>query len=322
MTYNAEITAISYYLPELVLSNTELLQEIEGLSSKLLDKIGVDERRIAAPDEFVSDLAVKAATKLFSEHDIKPDEIEFLILCTQTPDYFLPTTACLVQNKLGLNKKCGAFDMNLGCSGFVYALCLASSLVQSGTVTNVLLINADTYTRFIHPLDKSTRPIFGDGASAVLIRRSDRKKIGRFVLGTDGSGANNLIVKAGALRDRNNPSECSLFMNGPEIFKFAVNMVPGTVEDALNANGLSAEQIDYVVFHQASNYILDSLKEKMKIPDHKFCNNMKNTGNTVSASIPIAIAKAQEAGIIAKGMTLLLAGFGVGYSWGATVIEL
>lgn len=322
MTYNAQIKAISYYLPEKILSNAELLQDIEGLNNKLLNKIGVEERRIAAPDEFVSELAIKAATSLFEENDIQPDEIEFLILCTQTPDYFLPTTACLVQNKLGLHKKCGALDMNLGCSGFIYGLCIASSLIQSGTVSNVLLINADTYSRFIHPLDKSTRPIFGDGAAATLIQRSDKKKIGSFILGTDGSGANNLIVKTGALREENTQSERSLFMNGPEIYKFAVSMVPDMVSDALKMNGLTAESIDYFVFHQASQYILDSLKEKMRIPDNKFCNSIRNTGNTVSATIPIAIRKAQEATTIGKGMTLLLAGFGVGYSWGATVIEL
>ena len=332
--YNAEVAATGFYLPDKRLGNDELLQAIDCLNNRLLDKIGVNERRIAASDEFVSDLAVKAARRLLEENDINSSDVEFLIVCTQTPDYFLPTTACLVQSRLGLGTNCGAFDINLGCSGFIYALSVASSLIHCNTVSNVLIINADTYTRFIHPRDKSTRPIFGDGASAVFVKRSDKPKIGRFVFGTDGTGANNLIVKAGAMKNRsietgdktdrynNTVSDSNLYMNGPEIFRFTMNMVPQMVDDVLNSNGLYMGDIDYFIFHQASKYLLDSLKEKMEIPDNKFCINMENTGNTVSATIPIALRKAEEEGSINKGMKLLLAGFGVGYSWGATIIEI
>ncbi len=331
--YNAEVVGISYYLPETRLSNNELLMSIGNLSTKLLDKIGVNERRIASNNEFVSDLAVNAGNKLFDEYDISPMEVDFLILCTQTPDYFLPTTACLVQQRLGLKTNCGAFDINLGCSGFIYALSVAASLIHSKTISNLLLINADTYTRLIHPKDKSTRPIFGDGASAVFIKYTKNSKIKKFVFGTDGNGADNLIVRSSAMKNRinqlsenidrfgNTVSDSNLYMNGPEIFKFTMDMVPKLVNETLCKNNILIDNIDYFVFHQASKYLLENIREKIGISDDKFCIKIEEVGNTVSATIPIALKIAEKDGLLKKGMSILIAGFGVGYSWGATVIK-
>jgi 3-oxoacyl-[acyl-carrier-protein] synthase III len=199
----AYIKATSYYLPESNLTNEELVKEFPDWSvEKISDKIGISERRISAPNQTSLDLGVMACEKLFDEYGIDKNEIDFLILCTQSPDYFLPTSACIMQDKLGLTKKIGAFDMNLGCSGFVYGLSLCKGLIETGVCSNVLLVMAETYSKFLHHQDKSVRTIFGDGASATLVSQinSEKDKIHSFVFGTNGSGYNHLIVKNGGFR--------------------------------------------------------------------------------------------------------------------------
>ena len=192
---------ISYYLPPTILTNEELEKEYEAPSwtaSKIYRKTGIRYRHIAK-DELVSDLAVEAGNKLFVEHGASPSEIDFLLLCTQSPDYYLPTTACIVQDRLGIPTSAGAFDYNLGCSGYVYGLATAKGLLAAGIAKKVLLITAETYTKHIHHLDRSTRTVFSDGASATLITEEDIPKIGQFVLITNGNGAQNLIVPSGAM---------------------------------------------------------------------------------------------------------------------------
>jgi 3-oxoacyl-[acyl-carrier-protein] synthase-3 len=287
-------------------------------------------------DELVSDLAVGAAERLFEEYEIDRNSVDFLLLCTQSPDYFLPTTACLVQHRLSLPKSTGALDFNLGCSGFVYGLSLAQGLLSTRAASKILLIMSETYTRHIHPMDKSTRTIFGDAAAATLLHREDISRIGKFVLGTDGSGAPNLIVPSGGMacprssetaneqtdEAGNVRSMDNIYMNGPEIFSFTLRAVPDMVRRTLERNELSAEEIDLYVFHQANRFILENLRDRLEIPEERFYIDVEETGNTVSATIPIALRNALDNGLIREGSIVLIAGFGVGYSWGATVLRL
>lgn len=334
----AKIKSISYYLPEGTLTNHDLNQAFPEWSvDKISEKTGIHTRHIADDQTFSSDLAVRAAEKLLSEQEIERNTIDFLILCTQSPDYYLPTTACLVQDRLGLPITCGAFDFNLGCSGYIYGLSITKGLIESGQARNLLLITTETYSKFIHPKDKSIRTIFGDGAACTHIVGVEETQNGilDFVLGTDGRGASNLIVKAG-LREKNNDAlnveftdtygntrtEGSLYMNGQDIFSFTLKSVPKLVEDTLQKNKLNREDIDLFILHQANQFMLDALRRKMNIPEEKFFMFMEHCGNTVSSTIPIALSEAMRQGRAKKGSLILLAGFGVGYSWGGTIIKL
>ena len=329
----AYIKAISYYLPTQVLTNEQLAAEFpEWSAEKVSAKVGIESRHLAAADETAGDMAFAAAEKLFNEHGIERSSVDFVLLCTQSPDYFLPSTACVLQHRLGLSTKCGALDFNLGCSGFVYGLSLAKALIAVGVAKNVLLLTSETYTKYLHPSDKGNRSIFSDGASATLISTEGYAEIGEFVLGTDGSGAENLIVKSGAARhpqpyedlhfdEANNPiSSDHLYMNGPDIFAFTIETVPEMIQDVLRGNGLNAEDISLYVFHQANQYILEFLRKKIKIEKEKFYCNLREVGNTVSSTIPIALRDAELAGALHGNV--VLAGFGVGLSWGATILKI
>lgn len=328
----ANIKAISYYLPEAVLSNDLINQEFpEWEIEKISSKTGINSRHISADNEFSSDMAVKAAEKLFEEHNIDRSTIDYLLFCTQSPDYFLPTTACIIQDKLGLNTSIGALDFNLGCSGFVYGLSLAKGLIAGEMAKNILLITAETYSKFIHPKDKSNKTIFGDAAAATLITAEKGFcSIGNFIFGTDGKGAENLIVKQGGMRfpissenediaDEfgNVRNDKNLYMNGAEIFNFTGEFVPKLISSILEKSNLTKEDIDLFIFHQANKYMLNYLRKKIKIPEQKFFIAMEECGNTVSSTIPIALYEAQKQGRLAASKNLILAGFGVGYSWAA-----
>ena len=328
----------AFALPNEILDNNALetlYNDPKWSASKIYRKTGIRSRPVVK-DELVSDLAVGAAERLFEEHGIDRSAVDFLLLCTQSPDYFLPTTACLVQDRLGLPVTAGALDFNLGCSGFVYGLALAQGLLIAGTASKVLLIMSETYTRHIHPLDKSVRTIFGDAATATLLDADDLPRIGKFVLGTDGSGAPNLIVPAGGMaRPRseetakeetdeagNVRSMDHIYMNGPEIFSFTLRAVPDLVRRTLEKNELSDDEIDLYVFHQANRFILENLRDRLEIPEERFYIDVEETGNTVCATIPIALRNALDKELIREGSKVLLAGFGVGYSYGATVLRL
>lgn len=330
---NAYIKDIAYYLPERVVTNEELVKEFPEWSvDKIADKVGVIERHVALPDETATDMAVQAAEILFAKGEVQKSDIDFVLLCTQSPDYFLPSSACVIQNRLGLPTSCGALDFNLGCSGYEYGLALAKGLILSGVSKNVLLLTAETYNKYLHHRDKGNRTIFGDGATATVVSTSGFAEIGQFNLGTDGSGAMDLIVKTGASRQPNKCDDLSfdeggnphssdyLFMDGSEIFMFTLVKVPKMIKAVLAANDLQKEDIDLFVFHQANKYMLDHLRNKLKIEEDKFFVNIANVGNTVSSTVPIALCDARDAGKL-KGK-VLLAGFGVGLSWGATVIRI
>lgn len=329
----AFVKAISYYLPVSVLTNEELVKEFpEWTVEKVAGKVGISERRIAGVNETSADLAFKAGTKLFTEHNINPEGVDFLLFCTQSPDYLLPTTACTLQDRLKIPIHAGALDFNLGCSGFVYGLALAKGLILGRMAKNVLLITSETYSKFMHPKDKTNRTIFGDAAAATLISTSGFAEIGEFNFGTDGSGAENLIVKTGGMRNPDlmkdlefdtsgNPrSSDHLFMNGTEIFNFTLEKVPEMVDLTLEENKTNKEEIDLFVFHQANKYMLNFLRKKIRIPEEKFYYFIENVGNTVSATIPIALYEAQRDKSIRPGHKVLIAGFGVGYSWAGNML--
>jgi 3-oxoacyl-[acyl-carrier-protein] synthase-3 len=320
----AYIKHISYYLPNNKLTNDEIVTRFpEWDSEKIIQKIGVKNRNISGNDQFTSDMAIKAVNNLCSDYQIEKKDIDYLIVCTQSPDYFLPTTACIVQNQVGLSTSCAAIDINQGCSGYIYGLSLAKGLIVSKIAKNVVLVTAEMYSKYIHKKDKGNLSIFGDAATATLISGDGLYKIGEFSLGSDGSGYENLIVKNGAAKykkidDEDSPNDNNLFMDGPEIFNFTSKAVPNLIHENLVKNNETIESIDNFVFHQANTFMLEYLRKKIKIPKEKFVIDMEDYGNTVSSTIPIVLKN-----IISKNLTsdkFLLAGFGVGYSWGAVTL--
>lgn len=316
------LSAIAEYLPARVVRNSELMEKF-GFEAGFLDgKIGILERRIAAADESVSDMAVAAAQALFERASVNPAEIDLLILCTQNPDYKLPTTANLVQHRLSLGTGIPAFDINQGCSGFIYGLAAAQGFMAQQGLRRGLLITSEAYSKVMDADDRATVPLFGDGAAACLLQPGGAGRIGRFVFGSDGSGAEDLIVKGGGSRNPDMPvaGEGALFMNGRAIYNFMMRRVPGCVKDCLAANNLTIEDIDLFVFHQASRYMIESLAKSMKLDPKKVVIEMSQTGNTVSSTIPMALLRAESAHGL-TGKRVLVCGFGVGLSWAATILD-
>lgn len=330
----AFIKAVSYALPEKELTNEELVGEFPEWSvDKIANKVGINKRFVVEENETSADLAVKAAEKLFIENpDIQRGSIDFVLFCTQSHDYFLPTSACVIQDRLGLPTSCGALDFNLGCSGYVYGLSLAKGLIFGGIANNILLLTGETYSKFMHPKDKGNRTIFGDAGSATLISKYGFAEIGNFSLGTDGRGAENLMVKSGGIKYRDkindlefdesgNPiSSDHLFMNGTEIFNFTIEAVPELVQNTLVKNSLTSENIDGYVFHQANKFMINFLRKKLKIKPDIFHMYMSEVGNTVSNTIPIVLVEKLKENALSGN--ILLAGFGVGYSWGGCVVKM
>lgn len=320
---NASIKAISYYLPQKILTNDELSIEFPEWSvDKITEKIGIEKRHIASVSETAVDLAVNASNNLFAEHHIEKSSIDYVILCTQSPDYFLPTSACLVHERLDLAKTAGAIDINQGCSGYVYGLSLAKGLVSSGICHNVLLITSETYSKYIHKTDKSNRAIFGDAAAASLISTSGILSIGDFVFGSDGSGYQDLIVKNGGARNNLSKNKSYdpndyLYMNGGNVFNFTLKSVPSLVQNILEKNRLIKDDVDHFIFHQANSFMLNTIRRLCKIEEKKFHNDMKKTGNTVSSTIPIVLKDKS----FLENDKILLAGFGVGYSWAGCILQ-
>ena len=329
------IKAISYYLPERVCTNDELVKEFpEWDVEKVYAKVGVRQRHLASQTQTAGDLAEAAARKLFAEYGISPDTIDFILLCTQSPDYRLPSTACLLQDRLGIPTSAGALDYDLGCSGCIYGLALAKGLVIAGLARNVLLLTAETYTKYLHPDDKSNRTIFGDGAAACLVSAEEGlAEIGDFVFGTDGSGAGDLMVKTGGARfpeasgqstvddDGHVNREDFLYMNGSAIFNFTLDRVPALMEQLLQKAGLGKDDIDYYVFHQANKFMLSTLRKVCGIPKDRFHIDLERTGNTVSPTVFIALKDCLDNGTLRPGMKVMACGFGVGLSYGGTILQ-
>lgn len=292
--------------------------------AEIEEKTGIKTRHLVGVGETAADLAECAARALF-DRGIDPGGIGALIFVSQSPDYALPTTACLLQHRLGLPTNCMAFDVNLGCSGFVYGLGVSVSLIDSGLATNVLLLCSDTYSHYIGKNDRTCRPIFSDGGAAVLVGKGRNAIAGGFVFGSDGSGGKNLIVENSGGRHSAKSmaisSAPSLYMNGPQVFMFTMAAVPKLVMRILEASGTDIDEIDLFVFHQASTLVLENIARQLKLPDRKLFSNISHVGNTVSATIPIALADAALEGKLGPKKKILICGFGVGYSWGGAIIE-
>lgn len=331
MNKKAYIKYIAYYLPEKILTNEQIAQAFpEWSAEKVANKVGITERHIAADDETATDMAYHAAENLFAQ-GVDRNAVDFIILCTQSPDYLLPSSACILQDRLGLSKNCGAFDFNLGCSGYEYGLAIAKGLIVANIAKNILLLTAETYTKYLHEQDKGNRTIFGDGASATLVSTEGFAEIGEVVVGTDGSGAENLIVRSLGSRnkdlmnnaqvdeDGNIVSGDHLYMHGGNVFNFTADVVPPMVEELLEKSRLKQDEVDLWVFHQANKYMINYLRKLLDIDKEKFYIYMQTVGNTVSSTIPIALCEARKEDRLHGN--ILLAGFGVGLSWGGVMLH-
>ena len=334
----AYIKYIEYFLPNNKISNEDLVKTNPDWDvERIYEKTGISNRYIVDKDQTSTDLAVGAAKKLLDKNPELNNQIDFLIFCTQTPDYFLPSSSCLIQDRLGLGSSIGAIDVNQGCSGFVYSLGLAKGLIESNQAKNILVITAETYSKFINEKDKSVRTLFGDAATCALISSKDSlgENISAPIYGTNGAGAKNLIVPDGGFRnpltddsyievkDENNNirSQSNLFMDGKEIFIFTLSKVAKVFNEILKKENLSLDDIDVVVFHQANKFMLDSLQRKLKIPDEKMHRSYMEYGNTVSSTIPIGLKIEMQNNNLEKGKTALILGFGVGLSWAGNIIR-
>ncbi len=323
---NTLIRAVDYALPSRILANEELAALFpEWPAAKVGEKLGIIERRIAGENETSADLAAQAAERLFARPECQRSEIDYVIFCTQTPDYILPTSACILQNRLGLSTSCGAIDFNLGCSGYIYGLGLAKGLIETGQAKNVLFLTGETYSKLMRPDDKSTRTLFGDAGSAtwLAVQSDDGACIGPFVYGTDGSGGEDLIVRHGGFREAGIPlgDGSGLCMDGTKIFNFSVREVAKSLNTLLERAQLSLVDVDLFIFHQANGYMLEFLRRKCGIPADKFFVHCDRVGNTVSNTIPIALHHAISEGRAPTGSKIVLVGFGVGLSWGACVVR-
>lgn len=328
-----QISSIEYVLGSNLVTNQDLAKEFNFDFSQFEKKVGIKNRYVVDSNTTALDLAVQACEKLFLKYDRR--RIDYIIYCTQSPEYFLPTSACILQNKLGLAKEIGAFDFNLGCSGYVYGLSLAKALIVSKQATSVLLVTAETYSKYIHKKDRSNRAIFGDAASATIVEDYHEDLFGKFCFGTDGEGWDKLIVKNGAGRypfdhypeeltygTDNYYSNNNLYMNGPEVFNFTQTVVPKLIEEVLRINEIEKEDIDQFILHQANAFMLNYIRKSLNIESQRFFIDFADSGNTVSNTIPIALK------IYSSGLnnnlenTVLLAGFGVGLSWCGGLIKI
>jgi len=329
-----KISGIEFHLGPLCESNRDMLTDNPSWDLAAIEEAtGITSRRVARDEEYASDLGVAAAEKLFDRGIARRADIDALIVCTQSPDYLLPTTACIIQERLKLSTGTAAFDVNLGCSGYVYGLAIASSLLKSGVASKLLLLNADTYSKFVSKTDRTCRPIFGDGAAVTLIESTDSDDfMGPFDLGTDGRGTDKLIHfgsgvrgsslgSAGYKGESGNSEKSSLKMDGAGVMMFTMRAVPKTVEGLLKKADLQKEQIDLYFFHQASRTVLDNIVRHLALPSEKVFRGFSEIGNMVSASIPIALRQAADQDRLRAGQTIMLVGFGVGYSWGSCILK-
>ena len=316
------LLALASHLPEKVLSNQELADRFPPWTAeKIYIKTGITERRVASKVETASDLAASAARKLLAQPGVNPDQIDMLLFVTQTPDQALPTTACSIHYKLGLPRTCGALDLNQGCSGYIYGLAVANGLIASGACRQVLLLTGDTYTKLIDPYDRSVATIFGDGATATLVGQDEygcNPGIGLCRFGTDGEGGNLLHCDYSGWRVPI-AEQKFLRMDGSGILAFTLGVLPQALTNYLAETNSTLDDFDFVVFHQANQFILDRLYSKMNI-GAKGVVSMRHSGNTVSSSIPIALETLLPINYNVAPRQILLAGFGVGLSWGFTTI--
>ncbi|QSF47229.1 beta-ketoacyl-ACP synthase III [Paenibacillus tianjinensis] len=313
------------YVPEKILTNSDLEKIVETNDEWIVSRTGIRERHIAAPHEATSDLAYEAALKALESAGMKAEELELIIVATVTPDSSFPSTACILQDKLGA-KGAAAFDLSAACSGFVYSLATATGFIKTGMYNNALIIGADTLSRITDYTDRNTCVLFGDGAGAVIIGEvPEGRGFQSFDLGAEGSGGSLLKMEAGGSRlpasqQTIEDKKHFIYMNGREVFKFAVRVMGTATERVLTKAGLSKEDIDLFVPHQANIRIIQSAMQRLDLPEEKCVINVDRYANTSAASIPLALVEAAEAGRMKEGDTVLMVGFGGGLTWGASVL--
>jgi 3-oxoacyl-[acyl-carrier-protein] synthase-3 len=313
------------YVPERILSNKELEEMVETNDEWIVTRTGIKERRLASPEEATSDLAFMASKQAIAAAGLTAEDINLIIVATITPDMFFPSTACLLQEKLGA-KKAAAFDLSAACSGFIYGLATGSSMIASGMYKHVLVVGAETLSRITDYTDRNTCILFGDGAGAVVLGQvQEGRGFRSFELGADGSGGDLLKVCGGGSRvpateDSITNKQHFIHMAGNDVFKFAVRIMGSAAEDALNKAGVSKDDIDLLVPHQANIRIIQSALNRLNLSDDKAMINLHNYGNMSAASIPVALAEAVEQGRLNEGNCIVLVGFGGGLTWGASVL--
>lgn len=330
------IKQIEYYLPQNVVTNQDIqISHPNWDISKVSEKSGVFSRHIAAKDETAYDLASKAVAKLFEMKSIEKCEIDGIIFCTQSPDYIMPSNAFLIHKQFNFESKVWAFDYNLACSGYVFGLTIARGMIETGMGENILLINSDTYSKYINKDDRSTSVLFGDGAAVSIISRTNNLGIIDIALSSSGKDFDSFYIPSGGCRlpksdftsinveeqGMNIKTLENIHMNGFAVWKFISTTVPMQINTLLTRNKLKISDIDFFGFHQASKLTLDSLMKSLKIDSDKVFLNLDKIGNTVSASIPIVLKEAEQIGKLKRGDLVLISGFGVGLSWGSLLMK-
>lgn len=337
---HVKISGIVTVVPENIKSiddEIDLYGGNEKQIARIKSAIGLDKRRVVDEQTTTLDLCHQAAENLIQGMQINRSDIDGLVFITQTPDHFQPSNSAILHGKLNLENSCASFDVNLGCSGYVYGLWMAHMMIASGTCKKVLLLAGDTITKYVNPRDRSTAPLFGDAGSATLVEKTEKDLISYFSLHTDGSGNDFIKVPAGGFRrpstqttaiehkdvEGNWRSENDLYMNGGEVFNFSIKTEPAAINEILEYSNKTIDQIDYVVFHQANKYIITNIAKRLKLPLEKApCETVGKYGNQSSASIPSTINDALNELVATSKQKLILSGFGVGLSWASSIVEL
>ena len=326
--YECRIAGTGRYVPEKVLTNTDLEKIVETSDEWIIKRTGIRERRIAAEDQSTSDLALEAARVALDRAGLAAEDLDAIILATLTPDTYCPAGACYVQNLLGATNAC-AFDLSAACTGFVYGITVGSSLVRTGVHKNVLVLGAETLSRFIDYTDRNTCILFGDGAGAAVLSRAEEGSDSRLLdhyLRSDGGGTDLIIMPGGGARRPSSHDTVDgklhfLSMQGNDVFKFATKSMQTLIETAIERNGLSVDDLDLVVPHQVNSRIIDTVLRKVDIPEEKIYLNLQRYGNTSAASVPMALHEAVEEGRVQAGSLVLLVAFGAGLTWGYNLVR-
>ncbi|WP_066639341.1 beta-ketoacyl-ACP synthase III [Desulfolucanica intricata] len=324
--FNAGIVGLGTYVPDRILTNLELQQIVETSDEWIRTRTGIKERRIAAPEQATSDLAYESAKRALESSGVTPNEIDLIIVATNTPDMFFPATGCIIQERLNA-QRAAAFDLEAGCTGFIYGLVAADAFISSGIYKTVLVIGADILSRVVNWKDRNTCVLFGDGAGAAVLRPVETDRgILSVCLGSDGSGAENLTIPAGGSRLPTSLKTLEedlhyIHMNGRDVFKFAVKAMGDASKKVIAGAGLKQEDIDFLVPHQANIRIIESAAKRLKLPMDKVLVTVDRYGNNSTASIPLALEEAVEDGRIKDGQNIVLVGFGAGLTWGAVAMR-
>lgn len=328
MTYYSKISGTGSYLPPKRVTNHELAASlaergIETSDEWIVSRSGISARHFADPEVMASDMGLWASQRALAAAGLQADQIDLIIFATSTPDYLggFPSTACVLQNKLGIRNGAAAFDVQAVCSGFVYALSVADSMIKAGLHQRVLVVGAEVFSRILNFDDRTTCVLFGDGAGAIVLERSEQAGVLATKLHADGSYTDILCV-AGNVRDGVIQGSAYLHMDGQAVFKLAVNVLEKVANEVLEAAGMQAEQIDWLIPHQANIRIMQGTAKKLKLPTEKVVVTVNEHGNTSAASIPLALDQAVRDGRIQPGQHVLLEGVGGGFTWGAALIRM